>query len=93
MAINVLAPEWAPGKAWSDYSSVPLLKEGFDSLREADEVPWSRTHTYFANMSGFAIRFTEQTSQAEEKPKRCRVRCLSTIHHRRGLPFAYFSAQ
>lgn len=67
MAVNVIAPEWMLGKAWSDYRSVSILEEGFDVFRKADKVPWSRTHTYFANMGGFAIRFTEETHQAEEE--------------------------
>ncbi|KAI4695855.1 uncharacterized protein J4E88_000025 [Alternaria novae-zelandiae] len=67
MAVNVVAPEWALGKAWSDYRSVSTLEEAFDVFRKADEVPWSRAHTYFANMGGFAIRFTEETHQAEEE--------------------------
>jgi len=70
MAINVLAPEWALGKAWSDNRSVSTLKEDFDTRSKKDGVPWSRTHTYFANMGGFAIRFTEQACRAKEEPTR-----------------------
>jgi len=67
MAVNVVAPEWALGKAWSDYRSVSTFEEEFDVFRKVDEVPWSRAHTYFANMGGFAIRFTAETHQAEEE--------------------------
>lgn len=70
MAFNILAPELALGKAWSDYCSVSILEADFDTLSKADKVSGSRTHTYFANMCGITIRFTKQTCQAEEEPKR-----------------------
>lgn len=56
MLLNVLAPEWPLGKAWSDSMSVKLVKDGFENLKKEDQVPWSTTHTYFANMGGFGIK-------------------------------------
>ncbi|KAH8812409.1 hypothetical protein F5884DRAFT_642544, partial [Xylogone sp. PMI_703] len=56
MLMNVVAPEWALGKAYCDYRSVLSLEASFATFQEIDSVPWSRTHTYFANMGGFAIR-------------------------------------
>lgn len=67
MGTNVLAPEWALGKAWSDYRSVSMLAKRFERFSGDEGVPWSRTHTHFANMGGFAIRFTESTPQLEKK--------------------------
>lgn len=58
MILNVLAPEWSLGKAWSDFSSASILQDQFEVLRKLDEVSWSRTHTHFANMGGFTICFT-----------------------------------
>ena len=60
-----MAPEWALGRAWSDYRAVSFLYKRFKSFREEDKVPWSRTHTYFANMGGFAVKFSENTCQVE----------------------------
>lgn len=57
MLLNLAAPEWAIGKAWSDYCSVSEMSKRFERYRESDDVPWSRTHTYFANMGGFRIKF------------------------------------
>lgn len=56
MLLNVLAPEWPLGKAWSDSMSGKLVKDGFENLKKEDQVPWSTTHTYFANMGGFGIK-------------------------------------
>ena len=65
MAANILAPEWVLARVWSDYLSVSFLEQRFKSFQETDDVPWSRTHTYFANMGGFAIRFLKEICQAE----------------------------
>ncbi|UKZ63440.1 uncharacterized protein TrAtP1_004670 [Trichoderma atroviride] len=58
MLLNILAPEWPLGKAWSDSMSVKLVKDRFEKLRKEDKVPWSTTHIYFANMGGFGIKFS-----------------------------------
>jgi hypothetical protein len=44
MLINVLAPEWALDKAWSDYLSVSRVHGKFVDLARADNVPWTRKH-------------------------------------------------
>lgn len=59
---NVLAPEWTLGKAWSDYRSVSGAAAGYADMSQADKVPWTRTHSYFANMGGFAIKFGNAVS-------------------------------
>src|ERR1700761_2485781 len=48
MLLNILAPEWPLGKAWSDRRSVKLLRRSFEQWSAKDGVPWSDTHTYFA---------------------------------------------
>lgn len=57
MLLNILAPEWPLGKAWSDSVCVKLVKDRFENLKKEDQVPWSTTHIYFANMGGFGIKF------------------------------------
>ncbi|KUJ16975.1 uncharacterized protein LY89DRAFT_585846 [Mollisia scopiformis] len=64
MLMNVVAPEWALGKAWSDYRSVASLEASFKPYE------WSRSHIYLANMGGFAISFPSSTmadSKATER--------------------------
>ncbi|KAJ5823541.1 hypothetical protein N7447_005881, partial [Penicillium robsamsonii] len=56
MFINLAAPEWVLGQAWSTHRSVALLKDRFEEYQRKDSVPWSRSYTYYANMGGFSIR-------------------------------------
>lgn len=57
MMFTLLAPEYALGKAWSDRRCVKTLEKRFEAISQLDGVPWSATHTHFANMGGFAVRF------------------------------------
>ncbi|CAG8948237.1 unnamed protein product [Penicillium salamii] len=66
MAMNLLSPEWALGKALADSGSVSCVAADFDEFSEMDDVPWTRTHTYFVNMGGIAIHFDESTSPASQ---------------------------
>ncbi|KAL6909213.1 hypothetical protein GGI43DRAFT_394861 [Trichoderma evansii] len=66
MLFNVAAPEWSLGKAWSDYCSVSSCMEEFKAFADKDGVKWTRMHSHFANLGGFAIRFTPSTRQPEE---------------------------
>ncbi|KAF2152643.1 hypothetical protein K461DRAFT_226034 [Myriangium duriaei CBS 260.36] len=68
MSVNVLAPEWSLGKAWSDYRAVSAAEADLNRLRLEDKVPWTRKHTYFTNMGGFTIKFDEVTPCAEDDP-------------------------
>ncbi|WPH00125.1 Hypothetical protein R9X50_00294800 [Acrodontium crateriforme] len=61
MAINILAPEWAFGKAWADYFAVREINPLFDEFKEADGVAWSTKHTFLANMGGISINFGDTT--------------------------------
>lgn len=60
MLFNLLAPEWPLAKALSDRLAVKSLDKDFEELSKQDEVPWSASHTYFANMGGFVIKFPAQ---------------------------------
>lgn len=68
MMANVIAPEWPFGKAWADYLSVSSVEKRFEELKEEDQVHWSRTHCYFANMGGIAIKFEESTKTSPKMP-------------------------
>lgn len=57
MMSTLLAPEYALGKAFSDFFSVRYVKPRFDAFSGSDSVPWTAAHTHFANMGGFAIKF------------------------------------
>ncbi|KAI0384421.1 hypothetical protein F5Y04DRAFT_229254 [Hypomontagnella monticulosa] len=64
MLVNLLAPEWSMGKAWTDYLAVSSVQAGFNIKKNEDDVPWTRMHTYLANMGGFTIMFDEKTAPA-----------------------------
>jgi len=57
MAMNVLAPEWAFGAAFNDWKIAKDLDKDFMHYAESDKVPWTKTHTHFANMGGFQLSF------------------------------------
>lgn len=61
MAMNVMSPEWAMGKAWSDYRTVSDNMATFKCIAEQDDVPWSQAHSHLANMGGFVLKFSETT--------------------------------
>ncbi|KAJ9487917.1 hypothetical protein VN97_g5395 [Penicillium thymicola] len=64
MMINIIAPEWAFGRAYSDVSSVRMLKARFAEIQDRDGVPWSDSHIHYANMGGFAIQFADSDAIA-----------------------------
>lgn len=63
MGIMLVFPEYLLGigttNLFAAWVNNPKLKE----LAQADDVPWSITHTIFANMGGIAIRFSEPGEQ------------------------------
>lgn len=59
MIINMIVPEWPLVKASVDYLSVRSLAERFEEWSGEDGVPWTTSHTHFANMGGFAIKFAD----------------------------------
>ncbi|KAH8665632.1 hypothetical protein BGZ61DRAFT_366339 [Ilyonectria robusta] len=82
MMANVIAPEWPFGKAWADYLSVSSVEKRFEELKEEDQVHWSRTHCYFANMGGIAIKFEESTKTSPKMPhETSTARFASSLYH------------
>ena len=57
MLFNVLAPEWIITKAILDWLAVRQLQSKYEARAARDNVPWSKTHTHFANMGGFGVSF------------------------------------
>jgi hypothetical protein len=56
MLITVLAPEILLAKNVGDLTAVKLDLEKLQDWAAQDGVPWTRTHSLFANMGGFVIR-------------------------------------
>lgn len=63
MLVNLAAPEWAVGQALSNNRSVSLLDDQFEKYQSEDDVPWSRSHIYYANMGGFSILFDQSLNR------------------------------
>ena len=57
MLATVLAPEILVGKAWADLKHAKYDLAELQKFAEIDEIPWSLTHSLFANMGGFVIRW------------------------------------
>ncbi|KAN0113223.1 hypothetical protein V8E51_006174 [Hyaloscypha variabilis] len=56
MLVTVLAPEILLAKNVGDVSALKLDLEELQDWAAQDAVPWTRTHSLFANMGGFVIR-------------------------------------
>lgn len=56
MLVMVMVPEYLLGKTCGEWAWVRSDHRRLVKLAEEDGVPWSRTHTYFANMGGFVIK-------------------------------------
>ncbi|KAE9381125.1 hypothetical protein N431DRAFT_476026 [Stipitochalara longipes BDJ] len=56
MLVTVFAPEALIIKSLADRFAINAGYERLSLLAAEDEVPWSRTHSLFANMGGFVIR-------------------------------------
>jgi hypothetical protein len=81
MLVTVLAPEILLAKNVGDLAAVKLDLEELQDWAAQDGVPWTRTHSLFANMGGFVIRsssperavtttFPETSIDPPEKPVR-----------------------
>lgn len=64
MVVNILSPEWAFVKALCDYSAVSAVKNYFDNSKKKQDIPWTQSHIYFANMGGFTVKFDDATAPA-----------------------------
>ncbi|KAH8660929.1 hypothetical protein BGZ60DRAFT_414294 [Tricladium varicosporioides] len=56
MALTVLAPELLLGRIWADLWTAEEDLSNIKSYAAQDGVPWTMTHSLFANMGGFVIR-------------------------------------
>jgi hypothetical protein len=57
MLITIIAPEIILGKAWGDADNAKKDLQELQKFAKQDDVPWSLTHSIFANMGGFVIKF------------------------------------
>jgi hypothetical protein len=57
MLITIIAPELIVGKAWGEMDDANHDLQVLKEFSKQDGVPWSMTHSLFANMGGFVIRF------------------------------------
>ncbi|KAH7176798.1 hypothetical protein EDB81DRAFT_50117 [Dactylonectria macrodidyma] len=62
MLITLIAPEALLVKAVTDYRSVKHHSQMLRKVADEDNVPWSKAHTFFADMGGFAIRFVSEAA-------------------------------
>lgn len=58
MIFTLFAPETILAKAVTERYSCLILNPILKDLADEDGVPWSKSHTFLADMGGFAIRFT-----------------------------------
>lgn len=68
MLLNLVAPELPLAKAWSDYRSAKIAHAKLKRWAEVDGVDWSLTHTHFANMGGFMVKFRQSASEELTAP-------------------------
>jgi hypothetical protein len=68
MLVTIIAPELLVAKGLEDIQNARLRHASLMRFAEEDGVPWSWTHTFLANMGGFAIRRRhEEHSQPTSK--------------------------
>jgi hypothetical protein len=63
MLITIIAPELPLGKYWGDLWEAKGNLARFQELAAEDGVPWTLTHSLFAGMGGFVIRWTETKNE------------------------------
>jgi hypothetical protein len=95
MLITIIAPELLLAKYWADIWEAKADLARLRELAAEDEVPWTLTHSLFANMGGFAIRWSEKGGQVligdpdityvETPVLRERARSLPELQSRRLL--------
>lgn len=61
MLATLLAPEILAGKALVDWISARTSREEMDGFALKDNVEWTVTHAFFANMGGFIVQFSSDT--------------------------------
>jgi len=73
MLITVIAPEILIGKYWADIRIARTDLKKMEKWARVDEVPWTLSHSLFANMGGFCLR----TYAPERVGKQYDVGCQS----------------
>lgn len=58
---TILAPELLIGKALADWISARTSKEEMEDFANEDEVKWTVTHAFYANLGGFIVKFSTDT--------------------------------
>jgi hypothetical protein len=69
MFITLMGPEIILGKALFDFLSARRTNAEILQYAHEDDVPWTLTHTFLANMGGFAIEFGDKEALVETKPR------------------------
>ena len=64
MLITVIAPEVVMGLACYDFFAAKRLGQKLQRFALEDNVPWTLSHSYFANMGGFVIQSGVQDPHA-----------------------------
>jgi hypothetical protein len=61
MLVNLIFPEWMLGKALLDLVSARYCHKAMEPYAEIDGREWTLSHSFFANLGGFAIVFSDDT--------------------------------
>lgn len=61
MLINLIFPEWMLGKALLDLVSARHCHKAMEPFAEKDGREWTLSHSFLANLGGFAIIFSDDT--------------------------------
>ena len=67
MLITVAAPELILGKALADRFSADFQTREMKKWADKDNVSWTVTHSYFANMGGFRVHFDKDLPQNDDE--------------------------
>ena len=66
LLLLLFAPEYMVGKAVVDRVSASYNEGVMKALAQEDDVEWSLTHTFFANMGGFEIVFIDCATEEKD---------------------------
>ncbi|KAK8134775.1 hypothetical protein PG984_006787 [Apiospora sp. TS-2023a] len=88
MLLSLAAPEYILAKAMASYRSAWLNLPRLKTLADEDDVPWSMTHNFLADMGGIVIYFPEdlptRNEEEIEAPESApNQHILSTSSHKR----------
>lgn len=56
MLITLIVPEFLVGRAFQDFMMARKSEHQMKEFDETNHVKWTRTHSYYANMGGFALK-------------------------------------